>query len=249
MFSCFSKLFIPGLLFTYTVGTFLPWRQLSAVCSVVPIVVVICLSFIPRSPSFLLSRGMKEDAKSALLFFRGKDSNVTKELIEIESSVDNREQKNGLNIYGILKSKTYLKPLCISLMLMLLQQFSGIKVISSYIVQIFQNAGTKFDANICSIVVGVIQVTGTSISVLVVDKFGRRRLLILSEMFISIAFCMLGTFFYIQESHSPCPSPDTCQDQFVTAETVDSLAWLPPASIVTFAVAYSMGNRGVQKKH
>merc|ERR1719318_2436185 len=74
-----------------------------------------------------------------------------------------------------------------------------------------------------------------------VDKFGRRRLLILSEMFISIAFCMLGTFFYIQESHSPCPAPDICQDQFVTAETVDNLAWLPLASIVTFAVAYSMG--------
>ena len=163
---------------------------------------------------------MKEDAKSALLFFRGRNSNVTKELIEIESSVENREHIDGLNIYVILKNKTYLKPLCISLMLMLLQQFSGIKVISSYIVQIFQNAGSKFDANICAIVVGVIQVTGTSISVLVVDKFGRRRLLILSEMFISIAFCMLGTFFYIQESPSPCPAPDTCQDQFVTAETV-----------------------------
>ena len=60
-------------------------------------------------------------------------------------------------------------------------------------------------------------------------------------MFISIAFCMLGTFFFIQESHSPCPTPETCQDQVVTAETVDNLAWLPLTSIVTFAVAYSMG--------
>ena len=46
--------------------------------------------------------------------------------------------------------------------------------------------------------VGVIQVTGTSISVLVVDKFGRRKLLILSELFIGIAFCMLGSFFFVQ---------------------------------------------------
>jgi len=230
-----------GLLFTYTIGTFLPWRHLSAVCSVVPIIVVACLSFIPRSPSFLLSRGWKEDARSSLLFFRGKDFDISKEMMEIESSVNNGVKNEGIKIFKILSNTTYLKPLCISLMLMLLQQFSGIKVISSYIVQIFQNAGSKFDANICSIVVGVIQVTGTSISVLVVDKFGRRRLLILSEMFISIAFCMLGIFFYIQESHSPCPSPDACHNQFVTAETVDNLAWLPLASIVTFAVAYSMG--------
>ena len=46
--------------------------------------------------------------------------------------------------------------------------------------------------------VGVIQVTGTSISVLVVDKFGRRKLLILSELFIAFAFCMLGSFFFVQ---------------------------------------------------
>ena len=46
--------------------------------------------------------------------------------------------------------------------------------------------------------VGVIQVTGTSISVLVVDKFGRRKLLILSELFIGFAFCMLGSFFFVQ---------------------------------------------------
>ena len=37
----------------------------------------------------------------------------------------------------------YRKPLLLSAMLMLMQQFSGIKVINSYIVQIFQNAGGK----------------------------------------------------------------------------------------------------------
>ena len=215
---------------------------MSAVCSVVPILVIVSLFFLPRSPAFLLEKGLRDEARSSLLFYRGKDFNIDNELVREEISAKSKQHQEGLNIWNILSNKMYLKPLCISLMLMLLQQFSGIKVISSYIVQIFQNAGSKFDANICSIVVGVIQVTGTSISVLVVDKFGRRRLLILSEMFISFAFCMLGTFFFIQESHhSPCASPDNCQDMFVTAETVDNLAWLPLASIVTFAVAYSMG--------
>jgi len=231
-----------GLLFTYTMGSYLNWRSLSAVCSVVPIMVVISFYFLPRSPVFLMEKGFKEDALSSLKFFRGGNVDVTKEFNNMEASLNEAKSIDVIGIKAVLSNTMYLKPLCISLLLMLLQQFSGIKVISSYIVQIFQNAGGKFDANICSIVVGVIQVTGTSISVLVVDKFGRRRLLILSELFISFAFCMLGTFFFLQESHySPCPSPDTCQDKFVTAETVDNLAWLPLASIVTFAVAYSMG--------
>ena len=189
-----------------------------------------------------MSKGLKEEAVSSFRFFRGKNVDDDQEISQMEASILESRTIDILRMKTILSNTIYFKPLCISLMLMLLQQFSGIKVISSYIVQIFQNAGSKFDANICSIVVGVIQVTGTSISVLVVDKFGRRRLLILSELFISFAFCMLGTFFFLQESHhSHCSSPDTCEEMFVTAETVDNLAWLPLASIVIFAVAYSMG--------
>ena len=208
-----------GLLTTYTIGTWLDWRSLSLVRSVIPLLVIVCLYFLPRSPMFLLTKNQRKEAMSSL------------ELLQMETSTKQSQNAATLD----------LKPISIGLMLMLLQQFSGIKVISSYIVQIFQNAGSKFDANICSIVVGVIQVTGTSISVLVVDKFGRRQLLIISEMFISISFCMLATFFFIQERHSPCPAVEACKDQVVTAETIDNLAWLPPASIVTFAVSYSMG--------
>ena len=204
--------------------------------------VVISFYFLPRSPIFLMSKGFKEEAVSSLRFFRGSNVDDSQEIIKMEASIHENRDIDVLRMETILRKTIYLKPLCISLMLMFLQQFSGIKVISSYIVQIFQNAGGKFDANICSIVVGVIQVTGTSISVLVVDKFGRRRLLILSELFISFAFCMLGTFFFLKESyHSNCQTPDSCDDKFVTAETVDNLAWLPLTSIVLFTVAYSMG--------
>lgn len=65
--------------------------------------------------------------------------------------------------------------------------------------------------------------TGTSVAVLVVDRVGRRKLLILSEFFISVSFCMLGSFFLLQEQGSFSP------------------AWLPLASLVLFAVAYSLG--------
>lgn len=215
-----------GLLFTYTIGTFLDWRMLSLVCSCVPVICVICLSMIPRSPSFLLASGDKMRARSSLQYYRGPDFDVNKEFVELEHSVLKSQAEAKSGIIRILTKTTYVKPLALSLMLMLLQQFSGIKVINSYIVQIFQNAGSKFDANICAIVVGVIQVTGTSISVLVVDKFGRRKLLILSELFIGFAFCMLGSFFFVQEYYN-----------HITTD----LAWLPLASIVTFAVAYSMG--------
>ena len=132
-----------GLLFTYTIGTYLDWRSMSIVCSLVPVICVVCLYFIPRSPVFLLTKGAKHQAQQSLQYYRGPNVDVTKELTELEKSMEAGQEITKTGVMRILTTGLYLKPLCLSLMLMLLQQFSGIKVINSYIVQIFQNAGSK----------------------------------------------------------------------------------------------------------
>jgi hypothetical protein len=213
-----------GLLFTYTLGAFLPWRWLAWVCLAVPLLALPCLALLPRSPAFLLQNGRRAEARAALAFYRGTGpAAVEAELARLEAELGREGAGVTLGVPAILASARYRRPLGLAVLLMMMQQFSGIKVISSYIVQIFHNAGSEFNANICSIVVGVIQVTGTSLAVLVVDRCGRRKLLILSELFIAVAFCMLATFFLLQEQGSFSP------------------AWLPLASLVLFAVAYSLG--------
>ena len=215
-----------GLLFTYSVGAFLSWRTLAWLCLCVPLLAIPCLALLPHTPAYLLSRGREDEARKAVQFYRGPNTELVEAEMERLRGVLTQEERsttNNLGLSAILFSREYRKPLALSILLMIMQQFSGIKVISSYIVQIFHNAGSEFDANICSIVVGVIQVTGTSVAVLVVDRVGRRKLLILSEFFIAVSFCMLGTFFQLQEQGSFSP------------------AWLPLASLVLFAVAYSLG--------
>ena len=69
-----------GLLFTYTIGAFLDWRNLSLVSAVFPVVTVVCLATIPRSPVFLVSRGDTAGARRSLQFYRGKSYHVTTEL-------------------------------------------------------------------------------------------------------------------------------------------------------------------------
>ena len=78
-----------------------------------------------------------------LIISSGPDFDVNKEFVELEKSVLSSQVEAKSGIIRILTKSSYAKPLALSLMLMLLQQFSGIKVINSYIVQIFQNAGSK----------------------------------------------------------------------------------------------------------
>ena len=70
-------------------------------------------------------------------------ADVTSELAELERRLSSSRAASSLGPATILTNSHTLRPLGLSLMLKLLQQFSGIKVINSYIVQIFQNAGSK----------------------------------------------------------------------------------------------------------
>lgn len=213
-----------GLLFTYTLGAFLPWRALTWVCLAVPLVALPFLALLPQSPALLVQQGRQQEARAALTFYRGegRESLVAEELARLQEA-RRTSQGDSLGLWAVLSSSRHRRPLLLAIILMVMQQFSGIKVVSSYIVQIFQQAGSEFDASVCSIVVGVIQVTGTSVAVLVVDRVGRKKLLILSEFFIAVSFAMLGSFFLLQEQGSFSP------------------AWLPLASLVLFSVAYSLG--------
>jgi len=111
---------------------------------------------------------------------------------------------------------------------MVLEQASAFNVVIFYCVEIFQSAGTALDANASSIIVGSIQVVATIGSTFLVDRFGRRILLILSELFMALSFVALGLFFYIQSSQPGNVAPS-------------GLTWLPLVSVAVFIIAFAVG--------
>ena len=76
------------------------------------------------------------------------------------------------------KKPSLYKPLFVSVMLMFFQQFSGVNAILFYTVQIFQSAAPSIDANVASVIVGVVQVAATMVAAVLMDRAGRRLLLI-----------------------------------------------------------------------
>ena len=76
-------------------------------------------------------------------------------------------------------------------------------------------------------IVGIVQLLATIASMFLVDRAGRRLLLLISGIFMSIALAALGTFFYLLETYG--------------AEIQKTLGWLPLASLLLFIIAYSSG--------
>ena len=95
--------------------------------------------FMPRSPVYLMSKGDKVGAMKSLQFFRGGSAaNVDDELKEIENSVQERSSIGSVSLKTMFTDRRYTKPLGIVLVLMALQQLSGINYILSYSVLIFK---------------------------------------------------------------------------------------------------------------
>lgn len=95
-----------------------------------------------------------------------------------------------------------------------------------YTTEIFQAAGTGLSAEFGTILVGVMQVIATFVASLVVDKLGRRMLLLISDSVMALCTLLLGVYFFMKERD---------------ATSVDSLGWLPIASLCVFIVSFSIG--------
>ena len=114
----------------------------------------------------------------------------------------------------------------ISLALMLFQQFSGINAVIFYTQPIFDSAGSTLDPALCSIIVGVVQVVMTVTSALLIEKAGRRILLLQSSIVMGLCLIMLGVYFHMKAN------PDV---------DVTNISFIPLGSVVLFIVSFSLG--------
>lgn len=112
-----------------------------------------------------------------------------------------------------------------SLSLMFFQQFSGINAVIFYTVTIFKSAGSTMDPQVSSIIVGVVQVLMTFAAAVLVERAGRKILLVQSSAIMCLCLTVLGIYFCLKDN----------------GYDVSSIGWMPLFSMVMFIVSFSLG--------
>lgn len=97
----------------------------------------------------------------------------------------------------LLISPSSLKPFIILVAYFGLYQFSGVNTVTFYAVDVFNKSGTKWDANTCTIVMGVIRLIFTIVGCISMRHFGKRPLTFLSSKFIQLFYMRLPNFILI----------------------------------------------------
>lgn len=222
--SYFQLMVTLGILFGYGVGSATSVNVFSIICGIVPLVFGAIFWLMPETPLYYLKKGQKDRAQTSLQWFRGKNYDVSAELKEIQATVDEAAAQQ-LSFLEAFKTPEAKKGLMVSFGLMIFQQLSGINAVIFYTTSIFAAAGSDLEPSTATIIVGVIQVVVTFISTLIVDRLGRRLLLMISDSVMAICTLLLGVYFFLKDR----------------GDDTSSLGWLPLTSVCVFIVVFSLG--------
>jgi len=187
-----------GLLLAYIVDFYAApsgaWRWMFAIGIFPALGLFIGMIFLPQSPRWLLSKGNEKEAHAILEKIRGHSPLVEKEFELIKKSL---QQQKGT--WRMLFSYPIYRTLIIGGGLAFIQQVTGINTIIYYAPTIFKLAGySTHSAILVSIYVGVVFVLSTTIAVFLVDKFGRRPLLLAGVFIMTICLAIFSFSFYVE---------------------------------------------------
>ncbi|HPO12805.1 MAG TPA: sugar porter family MFS transporter [Candidatus Hydrogenedentes bacterium] len=166
------------------------WRWMMG-SEILPAVVFLALLFwVPESPRWLVKRGQTERALSILARVSGLEA-AHKEVADISGTI---AQEGGS--LALLSKRGVRKVLCIGIVLAVLQQITGINTVLYYAPEIFKSAGFGSAAAIYqTVMVGVVNLSFTVVAILVVDRVGRKPLLITAAAGMGISLFLLGGAF------------------------------------------------------
>ncbi|MFI7294212.1 sugar porter family MFS transporter [Streptomyces sp. NPDC050121] len=157
------------------------WQVMLGVM-VVPAVLYGLLSFvIPESPRFLISVGKHERAREILEEVEGNSSDLDVRVTEIEHAMKSEHKSTFKDLLG---GGFFFKPIVwIGIGLSVFQQFVGINVAFYYSSTLWQSVGVDpTDSFFYSFTTSIINIVGTVIAMIFVDRVGRRPLALIGSV-------------------------------------------------------------------
>ncbi|MGQ4384464.1 sugar porter family MFS transporter [Streptomyces sp. SAS_270] len=158
------------------------WQVMLGVM-VVPAVLYGMLSFaIPESPRFLISVGKDERAREILAEVEGKEVDLDARVLEIEHAMKSEHKSTFKDLLG--GGGFFFKPIVwVGIGLSVFQQFVGINVAFYYSSTLWQSVGVDpTDSFFYSFTTSIINIVGTVIAMIFVDRIGRRPLALIGSV-------------------------------------------------------------------
>ncbi len=176
------------------------WRYMFMLGVVPALILGIGMIFVPESPRWLMRHGLVDKARVVLTKIFGT-TGAEAALTELRETATHERKVTLKQVLA-----PWLRPaLIIAVGLMFLQQFTGINTVIYYAPTIFQMAGFSSAASAiaATVLVGVVNVAFTIVSLLIIDRVGRKPLMYIGFIGMACSLAVLGTAFLYQATAGP----------------------------------------------
>lgn len=220
----FQVMVVLGILLEALFATFLRWQSMAGVSLIAAIAMSGLMFFVPESPIWLLSNEKNEEAESALRTLRTGAIN-SEYSIMAQTAANSKSSGNQYSI-KTLTSREFYKPFALALALMFFQQFSGINAVLFYQDSIFATAMPNSKALLNIIYVCLAQLVATVAGSILVDRLGRRMLLLMSGLGHTLSLVLLGYYYHK-----------------ISGDTLfqENYGWVALVSLIVFISSFSIG--------
>lgn len=183
-----------GVLLCYALSISFPYYHI-ALAAVMIVTIYVMLGFwLKETPKWLLANSNPNIARQTLKWFRGPKYDVLGELEIMRKSLD---EDNKTAAWREFKKKPVLIPFVTLLLVFFFQQIGGLNALGAYASVNFRYAGVSHPQLVSTLSLGVSAVVANIIASVIVDRMGRKPLLVISGIGMGIGSTLLGVHFYI----------------------------------------------------
>ncbi len=171
------------------------WRFMFYACAVPAGAFFLLTFFLPESPRWLIKVGKSDIAFPTLKKIGGEEF-AREEMSNIQATLDDVSEKVD---FKTLFQPRFRNVLVIGLVLAIFQQWCGINTVFNYAEEIFTAAGYGVSDTLFNIVItGSVNLIFTLVAMFTVDKWGRKKLMVLGSVGLATTYLLLGSAFYFQ---------------------------------------------------
>ncbi|VVC91007.1 unnamed protein product, partial [Leptidea sinapis] len=213
-----------GILSQYCIGPYVSMLGLASFNIAIPILFVVTFSAMPESPYYYLKLGDNNLAERSLKQLRGRQ--YMSEELDSMTHLVNENMKEKSRWKDLITVGGNKRGLIILLGIYFTQQFCGSTAIISYAQQIFGAAEGGLGAKESCILFGTVQLLTSAVSSQLVDRLGRKPLLLVSSCGVGLANVIIGAYFFMKYENS---------------EYIASVRFIPIVVIPIFIFSYTIG--------
>ncbi len=171
------------------------WRWMFGVEAVPAFLFFLIMIFMPESARWLMKNGQRERAEKTLTKIGGPDY-ARSETDAIQNTLSDNEVAQ-VHFSDLFEKKLF-KVLLLGIFLAIFQQWCGMNVIFYYAADIFQAAGYTLQQMMLNIVViGTVMVISVVVTILIIDKIGRKKLMLGGAASLAIVYGAIGYLFQV----------------------------------------------------